>query len=363
MLPATLQFLIAMIACAINERMQRKLDYTQEEVRVLKEILAELTGNGRLSFTADQRRRLAVVGKALSPDERKKCCQIVKPGTILGWFRQMAARKYDSSESRVGRPRKRKDLRKLVVEMALANLGWGYTNIRDALRTGLKIEIGRTTVANILAAEGIDPAPEREKKRTWKRFITSHWDTLCACDFFSVEALGITGMVRYMVFFVIEIKSRAVEIAGIAVDPSEEWMKQVARNLTDPMDGFLRGAKYLIHDRDPLFSKAFIAVLKAGAVKSVKIPAQSPNCNPYAERFVKTINYECLNQFVIFGERHLRHLVKEFVEHYMTEWFHQGIGGQLIRNVGPTNDNGADGKVACRSSLGGLLNLYHREAA
>ena len=92
------------------------------------------------------------------------------------------------------------------------------------------------------------------------------------------------------------------------------------------MDGFLRGAKYLIHDRDPLFSKAFIAILKAGGVKSVKIPARSPNCNPYAERFVKTIKYECLNHFVIFGERHLRHLINEFVEHYMTERFHQGIG-------------------------------------
>ena len=196
MLPATLQFLIAMIACAINERMQRKLDYTQEEVRVLKEILASLTGGGRILFTADQRRRLAVAGKALSPEDRKKCCQIVKPGTVLGWFRQMAARKYDSSESKVGRPRKKKDLRKLVVEMALANLGWGYTKIRDVLRTGLKVEIGRTTVAKILAAEGIEPAPEREKKRSWKRFMTSHWDTLCACDFFSVEALGITGTVR-----------------------------------------------------------------------------------------------------------------------------------------------------------------------
>ena len=363
MLPATLQFLIAMIACAINERMQRKLDYTQEEVRVLKEIVAALAGNGRLFFTADQRRRLAVAGKALSPEERKKCCQIVKPGTILGWFRQMAARKYDSSEGKVGRPRKQTDIRKLVVEMALANLGWGYTKIRDALRTGLKIEIGRTTVANILLEEGIEPAPEREKKRTWKRFMKSHWDTLCACDFFSVEALGPFGTVRYMVFFVIELKSRAVEIAGIAVDPGEEWMKQVARNLTDPVAGFLRGGRCLVHDRDPLFSKAFIAILKAGGAKSVKIPAQSPNCNPYAERFVRTIKYECLNHFVIFGERHLRHLIQKFVEHYMTERFHQGIGGQLIRKSGPANDNGADGKVACRSRLGGLLNFYYREAA
>jgi hypothetical protein len=166
-----------------------------------------------------------------------------------------------------------------------------------------------------------------------------------------------------LLFFVIEIKSRAVEIAGIEVDPDEAWMKQLARSLVDPVDGFLRGAKYLIHDRDPLFTEAFVAILAAGGVKSVTIPAQSPNCNPYAERFVKTIKYECLNQFVIFGEHHLRYLIKECVEHYMTERFHQGIGGQLIRNVGPTNGNGADGKVACRSRLGELLNYYHREAA
>jgi hypothetical protein len=165
MLPATLQFLITMIACAINESMQRKLDYTHEEVRVLKEILAAITGSGRISFTADQRGRLAVAGKALSPEERKKYCQVVKPGTLLGWFRQMAARKYNSSKMKVGRPRKDRDIRKLVIDMALANLGWGYTKIRDALRTGLKIEIGRTTVADILAAAGIEPAPEREKKR------------------------------------------------------------------------------------------------------------------------------------------------------------------------------------------------------
>jgi hypothetical protein len=78
--------------------------------------------------------------------------------------------------------------------MASDNPGWGYTKIRDALRTGLGIEIGRTTVADILAEAGIEPAPERNKKRTWKPFIKAHWDSLCACDFFSVEALGLSAI-------------------------------------------------------------------------------------------------------------------------------------------------------------------------
>jgi hypothetical protein len=70
-----------------------------------------------------------------------------------------------------------------------------------------------------------------------------------------------------------------------------------------------------------------------------------------------------LNHFIVFGERHLRRLIKEFVDHYHAERFHQGIGGQLIRQVGPTNDNGAAGRVVRRSRLGGMLNYYSREAA
>jgi putative transposase len=96
----------------------------------------------------------------------------------------------------------------------------------------------------------------------------------------------------------------------------------------------------------------------------VKIPAQSPNCSPYAERFVETIRHECLNHFVFLGERHLRYVVKEFMAHYHAERFHQGLGGQLIKKeAGTANDNGASGRVVCRSRLGGILNFYLREAA
>ena len=112
MFPSTLQFVIAMIASAINERMQRKLDYVQEEVRVLKEVVLATTGSARISFTAGQRRRLALAGKELSPQERRKCCQLVTSATILAWFRSPGARKYDSSPGRNrGRPRKARDIR------------------------------------------------------------------------------------------------------------------------------------------------------------------------------------------------------------------------------------------------------------
>ena len=192
-LPLTVQFIIAMLAYALNERMARNAEYLREENRVLKEALRAATGKKRIPLSDEQRRRLAAKGKALTPAEREECCQIVRPSTILDWFRQLVTRKYDSSQiRRPGRPRKPNDIRKLVVRIATENPGWGYTKIRDALR-GLKIEIARTTVANILAEAGLEPAPERNKKRTWKQFLRSHWETLYACDFFAVETLGVFG--------------------------------------------------------------------------------------------------------------------------------------------------------------------------
>src|SRR5688500_9875112 len=113
--------------------------------------------------------------------------------------------------------------------MANENVGWGYTKIRDALR-GLKIEIGRNTVVNMLAEAGLEPSPQRINKRTWTAFLESHWSTLYACDFFSVETLGTFGTVRHMVFFVIELKWRIVHVAGVRVDPNEAWMIQMLRN-------------------------------------------------------------------------------------------------------------------------------------
>ena len=139
---------------------------------------------------------------------------------------------------------------------------------------------------------------------------------------------------------------------------------QVTRNLLDPLDGFLRNASHLIHDRDPLYTETWTALLKSSGVKCVPIPAQSPNCNSHAERFVKTIRNGCLDHFVIFGERHLRYLIKQFIEHYLTERFHQGIGSQIIMpKTISSNDNAALGPIGCQSRLGGLLNYYQRKAA
>ena len=124
MLPATVQFIIAMIASALTDRLAKKMAYMQEEQRILMELLQQATGKKRIAFTADQRRSLAIKGKELTAKEREVCCHIVRPKTSLARYRQLGARKSDSSRTRtVGRLRKPDDIRNLVLRLANENLG------------------------------------------------------------------------------------------------------------------------------------------------------------------------------------------------------------------------------------------------
>jgi len=120
------------------------------------------------------------------------------------------------------------------------------------------------------------------------------------------------------------------EIAGIIRQPEKDWMSQIARNLTDCDDGFRNGSRHLIHDRDPLFATSFRELLRSSGVEAVKLSARSPNLNAYAERFVRSIKSECLAQIIPLGERHLRHVLKEYTEHYHIERNPQGLGNRLV---------------------------------
>jgi putative transposase len=110
------------------------------------------------------------------------------------------------------------------IRMAKENWGWGYTRIRGAL-ANLGHEIGRGTIADILKQAGMEPAPERERKTTWKEFLKTHWEVMGATDFFTVEVWTPRGLVRYHVLFVIRLSTREVNIAGIVPEPDGEWMK------------------------------------------------------------------------------------------------------------------------------------------
>ena len=160
---------------------------------------------------------------------------------------------------------------------------------------------------------------------------------------------------------VMDLATRRVELAGITMGPGTEWMKQVARNLTDAMDGFLVGKRYLLMDRDASFSVAFREMLKQGGIKPVRIPPKAPNCNPHIERFMLSLKSECLDRMVLFGQESLNRATREYLEHYHRERNHQGLEGKIV-DAGPEFGRVA-GRIESKERLGGMLRYYYRAAA
>jgi transposase InsO family protein len=208
-----------------------------------------------------------------------------------------------------------------------------------------------------LKEHGIAPAPDRPS--SWRTFLRPHAAVIAAADFFTTEVWTACGLVTHYTLFVIDIATRRVHIAGTTVNPNCAWMSQVARNLADCVDGFLKGKRHLIVDRDALFSSPFQAILRSSGTKMVHTSIQAPNMNAFAERFVCSIKSECLDRMIFVGGDSLDRAIREFAIHYLAERPHQGLEIALIAG-GPTMN---EGRVEVRDRLGGLLKYYHRQAA
>jgi hypothetical protein len=165
------------------------------------------------------------------------------------------------------------------------------------------------------------------------------------------------------VLFFIQLESRKVEVSGITPHPNEQWMKQIARNVTMDEWGFLENFSYLIHDRDTKYCKSFRDIIESGDVKTLPLPARSPNLNAFAERWVKSIKDDCLSKLILFGETSLRRALREYLVHYHAERNHQGKDNVLLFPAATKVPNCVEGSVSCKERLGGLLKYYHREAA
>src|SRR5262245_40021387 len=167
---APLQFLLLLFAGWTNRRQLEAIAYLKEENRVLRE---QLSGR-KLRLTDEQRRRLAAKGRAVGRHRLGEVAGLVTPATILRWYRELIARKYDGRAPRkAGRPVNAPTLRQLVVRFASENPSWGYTRIRGALGN-LGHDLGRNTIKRILQERGLEPAPARGKTMPWKTFLKAH---------------------------------------------------------------------------------------------------------------------------------------------------------------------------------------------
>ena len=194
----------------MNQQQQHAIEYLREENRVLREQL----GSQRLRLNNDQRRRLAAKAKGLGRRLLAEIATLVTPETLLAWHRKLIAQKYDGSDSRRrGRPRTDGKIEALVVRLAEENRDWGYRRIVGAL-ANLGHHVARGTIANILKQHGLEPAPERSRKTTWKEFLARHWELIVAADLFTIEVWTRRGLQRFTVLFFIELATRKSRSPG-----------------------------------------------------------------------------------------------------------------------------------------------------
>ena len=341
-----------MVSVLMDEQSRLAVEYLKEENCILRERL----GEKRVRLTNAQRRRLAVKAKALGRKTLGEITELFSPDTILSWYRKLVAKKYDGSANRKGgRPKVSREIVDLVVRLAKENRGWGHRRICN-YAVYLGYSISESTVLRLMEDHGLNPSPKEKRKTTWNEFIGSHMDVLAATDFFSVELLTPKGLVRCMVWFAIHLDTRRVEILGVKPDPISPWVKQVARNATDENDGFLRSRRYLIHDRDPLFTEGFRDILEAADVETIRIPPKSPDLNAFAERFVRSVKLECLEKMVLTSQGQLEYVLDEYLEWYHRARPHSGLGGRMI----DPHPQEAGGEIVCFEHLGGLLKSYRR---
>ena len=350
--------LVTYVVYCIDKELYKAIDYLREQVRVLVE--QQEKQNKRILLTNRQRMRVAAKAKRLSRRMLEQCTVLFTPDTILGWFRRLVAEKYDGSKNRktVGRPMISQEIIDLVIQFKMENPRWGYQKITDQI-VYLGYKVSKSSVKNILIENGYDPEPDLTSQSTWHEFIKSHWDVLAACDFFTIELLVERKLIRCTVFFVMELCTRRIFFAPVKPQPDGDYMIQVARILTDYDDGFLKGKRFLIHDRDPLYTNDFHSILENSGVEPVKLQARSPDLNPYAERFVKSVKSECLDYMILSSVDQLEYVLRQYCMYYHHERIHQSLG----RIIEPMHKIDNSGEIACVERLGGLLKSYHRLAA
>ena len=290
------QELFQLLGKAVQSDLVRQIEYLRVENQILRRKLTT-----RVIVTPSERRRLLRFGRVLGT-ELKRCLSIVSYQTFQKWIRESKHAK-PIPRKRRGRPRTLKETEALVLRFARENPSWGYSRILAELKKLGIQRLSRNTVKNLLKAHGFDPAPKRGED-SWDAFLKRHLETLWACDFFTKTVWTIFGPKSFHALFFLQVHTRKVYIAGITEHPTQEWTLEHTQKARLPFGGTEDKSAVLIRDRDKKYSAALDAFLRTRHVRVKLTTYRSPNLNPYAEGWVGTIKRECLNHFVVFGERY-----------------------------------------------------------
>jgi putative transposase len=279
----SLLYLLVRRALAVAALRLRSREFKELEIVVLRHELAVLRRQvARPQLQESDRVFLAAASRLLGRASRQSF--FVQPDTLLGWHRQLVRRRWTYAGRRPGRPAVSAEIRVLVLRLARENPRWGYQRIVGEL-TGAGVRVSATTVAKILRQAGVSPAGARAQL-SWGEFLRAHADSIMACDSFTVETLWLG---RLYVLLFLELGSRRVHFAGCTANPDGRWTTQQARQLAWSLSEQATPARFLIHDRDSKFSRAFDAVFRSEGVEIIRTPFRAPKANAFAERWVGTV--------------------------------------------------------------------------
>lgn len=238
--------------------------------------------------------------------------RLFKPATLMGWHREMVRSKWTFEQRQTPvRPSIDAELEQWIVHIAQSNPNLGYDKLEGELRK-LGFAVSATTIRTVLQRYGIRSAPERARRgSSWRTFLAHYKAQLLACDFFTVESLGLKTL--YVLFFV-EHATRRVYFAGCTAHPDRLWVTQQARQISWQLQDRELPLRHLIHDHDTKFTQSFDTVFYADGLEIVNIPYQAPNANAIAERWVRSVREECLDRLIILNEDHLRRILREYID-------------------------------------------------
>jgi putative transposase len=297
-LVVSLLYLLFRRALAVAALRLRSREFKELEIVVLRHELAVLRRQiSRPRLDERDRVFLAAAGRLLG---RKNRSFFVRPDTLLGWHRQLVRRRWTYAGRRPGRPAVSEEIRELVLGLARENPRWGYERIVGEL-AGVGVRVSATTVAKILRHAGVSLAGARAQL-SWRDFLRAYADSIIACDFFTVETLWLG---RLYVLFFLELGSRRVHFAGCTANPDGSWTAQQARQLAWSLPERATPARFLIHDRDGKFTRAFDEVFCSEGGEIIRTPFRAPKANAFAERWVGTVRRECLDWLLISSRRQL----------------------------------------------------------
>jgi len=328
------------------------------EILILRnqvEVLQRQVKSPRLSWA--DRAVLSALARRLPGSRLRQLRLVVSPRTLLRWHADLVRRHWSFLQRAPGRSRTAATVRTLVLEMARDNPGWGYRRIHGEL-AGRRHKLAPSTVWQILKDAGIDPAPRRSGQ-AWRTFLEAQATTILAADFFHV---GTVLLRRLYVLFVIEHGTRRVHLAGITAHPAGEWVSQQARNLLMDLGDHAEAFRFLIRDRDAKFTAAFDAVFAAVSVRIIKTPVRARRANAIAERWIASARRECLDRMLITGERHLRLVLDEYVDHYNSHRPHRALQQSPPAGGSHQPAQGPNVRVLRRHRLGGMIHEYSQVA-